>query len=112
MQQLVQQMRHLATNQNDQPFEKVNLIQIAKKTSKTFQDAYKRKVHFETLEEPLFVNGNKAQLQQVLYILIDNAMKYSEMEIKIEISKQTKVAQINVIDFGEGIPESDQEYIV
>jgi len=111
MQQLVNQMLLLAKNQNDHPFQKVDLIQIAKKTSKTFQDAYKRKVHFETLEEPLFVNGNKAQLQQVLYILIDNAMKYSEMEIKIEISKQNKVAQIKVIDFGQGIPESEQAYI-
>src|SRR5690625_7246532 len=38
-------------------------------------------------------------------------MKYSEMEIKIEISKQNKVAQIKVIDFGQGIPESEQAYI-
>src|SRR5690625_3288911 len=88
MQQLVNQMLLLAKNQNDQPFQALDLGQLIEKTIKTFQDAYDRNVVVEGSTASLIVNGNKEQLQQVLYILMDNAVKYSEHEIIIKLNQQ------------------------
>jgi signal transduction histidine kinase len=59
------------------------------------------------------VVGNKESLTQLITILLDNAVKYSEKETKICLSaeKQNKVAIITVVDEGVGIAEKDLPYI-
>lgn len=111
MDQLVKQMLLLAKNQNDHPYERINFIQLIEKTAKTFQDVYHRNITLKIKDDPIEIYGNKDQLEQVLYILMDNAMKYSENEINIELGRKNEDAQLKVIDFGQGIPESEQAYI-
>jgi signal transduction histidine kinase len=48
-------------------------------------------------------------LEQVLIILMDNAVKYSKdrLEIHLSVSKNDRYAEIAVQDFGEGIAQKD-----
>ncbi|WP_261381617.1 sensor histidine kinase [Paenibacillus cremeus] len=53
------------------------------------------------------------QLEQILLILLDNAMKYSNERyiIKVEGTTREKFVELKVIDFGIGIPEKDLPYV-
>ena len=55
------------------------------------------------------VKISRNHLEQVLIILMDNAVKYSETrkEIHISASKDLKMVQIAIQDFGEGISKHD-----
>ena len=53
--------------------------------------------------------GNATQLTEIGTILIDNAIKYSQSKIQVEVNlnPQKQMAVLQVIDHGAGIP-SDQ----
>src|SRR5699024_8941582 len=88
MKKLVEQMLNLAKNKQQEKFQTFDLIGLAKDTITTFQGAYNREIIVHQEGRQLLVNGNPDQLEQVLYILIDNAVKYSQDEIEIDISEQ------------------------
>lgn len=111
MQKLVEQMLLLAKNKNDFTIEKIDLVRLCEQTMTTFQRAYNRKIILEKPNIPIFVNGNKDQLQQVIYILLDNALKYSDDEVNLVVSKERNQAILLVIDHGPGIPEKEQSRI-
>ncbi|BCJ87776.1 HAMP domain-containing sensor histidine kinase [Effusibacillus dendaii] len=52
-------------------------------------------------------------LTQILLILLDNAVKYSDKEKKIVVhgSRANHFLSLQIRDFGEGIPESDLPYV-
>ena len=58
---------------------------------------------------PVIVYADKRKIQQVLYNLIDNAIKFSENEssITIEVSVKNEKVYISVKDHGIGIPRKD-----
>ncbi|MBP1968638.1 signal transduction histidine kinase [Virgibacillus natechei] len=111
MQKLVEQMLSLAKNKTKAAMQQVDMITLSEETIATFQGAYDRNISFDKRHEKLLVNGNPNQLQQVVYILIDNALKYSNDEIKIVIDERNNEAIFQVTDYGQGIPEKEQERI-
>lgn len=58
-------------------------------------------------EKSLYVDADIDKIQQVLYNLLDNAIKFSHTNSKIHISTETKNDKvfISVKDFGIGIPK-------
>lgn len=60
-------------------------------------------------DTPLMVFGDESQLTQLLVILIDNAIKYSESGTYITVSaeKAGTMVVMKVVDQGIGIPEAD-----
>lgn len=63
--------------------------------------------------ELLNIKGNKKQIEIVLYNLIENAVKYSDdKEIKISVFEQNGKLQIQIIDNGRGIPDSEMSNIL
>ena len=54
---------------------------------------------------PRFAVTDPDKLRQLLFILLDNARKYSEREIKIAIAETENTISIAVTDYGNGIPE-------
>ena len=66
-----------------------------------------------TAKESLEVSGDALKLQQVIYNIIDNAIKYTPRggEVHCSLAKSGKKAVIRVSDTGVGIPEEDLPHI-
>ncbi|MDY0395358.1 HAMP domain-containing sensor histidine kinase [Virgibacillus halophilus] len=114
MQNLVEQMLQLAKSQVETNTETVELSKLVLDAYKTFSGAYKeREMYCDISEEAaaLVVKGNQPQLQQIIYILIDNALKYTENAIEMKLSSEDGRASFKVKDHGEGISSADLEHI-
>lgn len=61
----------------------------------------------------LYVNADLEKIQQVLYNLVDNAVKFSRenTEITIETTEKGETIFVSVRDNGIGIPKDDQKLI-
>ena len=61
----------------------------------------------------LYVNADMSKIQQVLYNLLDNAIKFSHNDsvIKIETSEKKNKVFVSVKDTGIGIPKEDLKMI-
>ena len=86
-----------------------DIIATIKKTIETFQGTCeKKKIKFKLIfpDKELMVSADMSKIQQVLYNLIDNAIKFSNSDSSIIISVTEKgdKALISVKDFGIGIP--------
>lgn len=87
-----------------------DITKVIKSTIETFQgECEKKKIHFKLLfsEKTLNVIADKTKIEQVVYNLIDNAIKFSNNESSIIISASEKGDHIiiSVKDFGIGIPK-------
>lgn len=70
-----------------------------------------KKIHmdFSLTGDHLWVRGDMEQIQQVLYNLLDNAIKFSKNDSSIRFSTSLKNGRIfvSIKDFGAGIPKSN-----
>lgn len=74
--------------------------------------AYEKGIKLEyNLEDNVSITFNKEQFIQVVLILIDNAIKYTEKDylITVVLEKQSKYTVIKVRNTGEGIEEKNLE---
>ena len=97
---------------------KVEEIDLSALTAETVRllipVARKRGQYLESSIAPdLHLQGDRSKLNQVLYNLIDNAMKYTQDGGEIHVSLQAEEDQMvwRVKDNGVGIPAEDQEHI-
>ncbi|WP_309086922.1 HAMP domain-containing sensor histidine kinase [Domibacillus sp.] len=104
MKELTQQLLALARRDEtwNVKMETIDMAAFVRETADSFQRAYKRRVDVR-IKETCSVKTDRAKLRQLLFIFLDNARKYSEKEICLEVEKQ----EIRVIDQGMGIPASD-----
>lgn len=110
MKRLIEQMLSLAKGKQEVvDKDPIDIEALIKEIIPVFEGAYGRKIHLQS--EPVFVKGNKGLLEQVLYILLENGMKYSSDDMEVNISKRGEKARISVTDFGQGIPKDVQERI-
>jgi len=63
----------------------------------------------QTMEIPLYFD--RAKLVQMLGHLVDNAMKYSEERVVVEVQRGPQWAEVSVVDYGIGIYSGDLESI-
>jgi signal transduction histidine kinase len=70
-------------------------------------------LHFEGVDHPLMVHGDRDRLAQVIGNLLSNAIKYSPHGGTVEIGSQVDGHEVTVWirDFGLGIPDEHQEQI-
>ena len=111
MQQLVEQMLLLAKNKEAAPHETIELVTLIEKVMLTFKKAYDREIKFSYEVSSAETMGNVDQIEQVIYILLDNAIKYSKGDIHVMLFVQANVVQIKVMDKGEGMPPEDEQLI-
>lgn len=72
------------------------------------------KIKLELGEHPIFLKSDPGLLFHVLRNLIENALKYTPEEAPkpiLEIVSKSKSIEINVIDFGIGIPEVESKFV-
>lgn len=63
----------------------------------------------QTMELPLHFDRTK--IEQVLSHLVDNALKYSQDKVIVEVNRHPEFAEVSVTDFGIGIYSGDLEAI-
>ena len=90
--------------------EKIDVFDLVETTLQSMRTAYNRKFLLKG-EGPIYANTDIEQLRQLLFIILDNARKYSEKEIKTTISENEKGITISILDYGNGIPKKDLEHI-
>ncbi|MUK89736.1 HAMP domain-containing protein [Ornithinibacillus sp. L9] len=111
MQKLVEQMLALAKNKGEHHNEQVDIVSKCKEAVASFIGAYNREIDLDYTDDAVYVKGNADQLQQIMYILIDNALKYSEDKVHVRIRKEEGNTILSVTDYGQGIPVHEQSRI-
>ncbi len=87
-----------------------------KNTVATFEGTCKQKhISFNLVltGEMLYVSADKGKIEQVLYNLVDNAIKFSKPDsvIKLETSEKNETIFVSVKDSGIGIPKDNLKLI-
>ncbi|MCL6570907.1 MAG: HAMP domain-containing protein [Bacillus sp. (in: Bacteria)] len=110
MKEMTEQLLMLAKHHEQWNIQKtpVNLGDFLNQTVKSFQNAYCREIEFQ-LENypPITVVTDEKKLKQLLFILLDNARKYSDEAITVISGLEHEVAFIRVADKGIGIPRDE-----
>jgi len=107
MKVMIEQLLQLANDNNMSfKFEELDIYTLVEQTLEPMSFAYARNFILEGAS-PLIATSDKEKLKQLLYILFDNARKYSEGDIKTVISRVEKGISISVIDNGDGISGED-----
>lgn len=101
------------SEQTDPVLERVNLSRLLEKQSLIMEASMfeKNLVLEEDIEPNLMCMANSAAMQQVITILLDNAMEHSDGKIMVKASKKGKDIQFSVSNSGKPIPPEDRERI-
>ncbi|MDY6797113.1 MAG: ATP-binding protein [Actinomycetota bacterium] len=67
-----------------------------------------REFVFRGEEADLLVKADKEKLRQILIILLENAVNYSESEVEIACGRRNGDVVLSVLDHGPGIPVDEQ----
>lgn len=93
-----------------------DINRIIKNTVATFEGMCKNKklkVRLVLSGKELYVSADMGRIQQVIYNLLDNAIKFSDNEktIKIETTEKNDTVFVSVKDEGIGIPKESLNHI-
>ncbi len=93
-----------------------DINQVIRSTAASFEGTCRQKaisIEMILTEDTLYVNADMGKIQQVLYNLIDNAIKFSHHNsvIRIETSVKKSKLFVSVKDTGIGIPKEDLKLI-
>ncbi|MGE7944905.1 HAMP domain-containing sensor histidine kinase [Lysinibacillus xylanilyticus] len=105
MHEMVLQLLELAKNKEhlDVHFVPLELAPFLNKVATQMQQAYHRGF-IVNAEMPNYIYSDEKMLKQLLFILLDNARKYSEREVHIQATDISEDVLITIQDFGVGIP--------
>jgi signal transduction histidine kinase len=89
---------------------------VIRNVSESFEGTCREKkiaIELVLTDEKMFVNADMSKIQQILYNLVDNAIKFShhDSSIKIETTEKHSKVFVSVKDSGIGIPKEDQKLI-
>ncbi|MDQ1004044.1 two-component system sensor histidine kinase ArlS [Neobacillus niacini] len=110
MKEMTEQLLMLARHHEQWNIEynQLNISNLINQTVKAFKNAYHREIDFvEVNDTPLFIETDEKKLKQLLFIFLDNARKYSDETISVELGKDNDEVYIKIIDTGIGIHECD-----
>jgi len=117
---LVNQLLALARNQPEAArtlcMVQIDLSEIAHQTAMEMVPAAVQKeidIGFEGMEQGCFVAGDKQRLRELLFNLIDNAIRYTPRGGKVTVSIHHENGQVRlrVEDNGPGVPPDEQEKV-
>lgn len=93
-----------------------DINRVIRNTAASFEGTCRKKtiaIEMVLTGDIMYVNADMGKIQQVLYNLIDNAIKFSHHDsvIRIETSEKKNKLFISVKDTGIGIPKEDMKLI-
>jgi signal transduction histidine kinase len=100
-------------------FAKCDLVAVVQETVETYRphlEANGFKIECALPESPLFVNGDRDALAQIVVNLLSNAEKYSNdrKAVRVEARQQSQPlphVEVSVLDRGLGVPKGSEEKI-
>ncbi|MEB7455027.1 sensor histidine kinase [Lysinibacillus sphaericus] len=106
MHEMVLQLLELAKNNEhiEIHIEQLELAPFLNKVAAQMQQAYHRAFKVDA-KAPQFIYSDEKILKQLLFILLDNARKYSEGDVYISTAETTSHVRMTIQDFGVGIPK-------
>lgn len=106
MNSLIVQMLELAKNKEKITLttEKIDFGSLLKNTVTQMEQAYNRKFELH-LNNQLTIYSDEQRLKQLLFIILDNARKYSDQHIVVKASELNDTIVVEIQDFGVGIPK-------
>ncbi|MCR8845710.1 HAMP domain-containing histidine kinase [Paenibacillus sp. SC116] len=109
MKEMTHQMLDLARHDAGMHIEAnpFDLIDTTTQAVKLTKQAYHREITLHQDLNTLEVIADEAKYKQLLFILLNNAVKYSSGDIDVLVSADESHAHIVVKDCGVGIPEED-----
>ncbi len=113
MKSLIQQLLTLAKDASDGQvkLEKIDVIALCRSTVERFRQTYEREIDVQTLTPQVYAMVDEQKIKQVLYILLDNALKYSADKVTVQVRSQEDTVNVTVEDRGQGIPAKDIPHI-
>ncbi len=112
MKEMIEQMLELAKNNefHAYQFKQVDAFELLKETVQPIRQAYNRKI-LHLGRGPVMLMTDPSRLKQLLFILLDNARKYSEQEIETSVWEKEAYIEITVRDYGKGIPKEQLPFV-
>lgn len=112
MREMTEQLLMLARKpeQWNVALEAVDLTKLAEDSVRAFRSAYHREISL-VAEKPTWQNTDQSKLKQLLFILLDNARKYSEAAITVSVGGNHREQWITVTDQGIGIPKEEMNKV-
>lgn len=113
-------LSELDSGEAETPFEKLNLRELAEICGEMLQmSAEKHGVKLSVEGEPCYIQGNRQMMEELLYNLCDNAIRYNNQGGSVLVrtakgQKDTRGRQeivLTVKDTGIGIPEEHRDRI-
>jgi len=114
MKALTEQLLWLAKphRQWELSLESVDIYQMLDQIASNFQRAYNRVIHVESsAAQSLHIDTDIDKLKQLVFILLDNARKYSQEDISIVVGEEQGRCLIQVKDHGIGIAADELPYV-
>lgn len=112
MREMTEQLLMLARKpeQWNVKFEEVNITKAVAESVRAFQKAYHRDIDFVG-ENTILIETDESKLKQLLFILLDNARKYSDALITVQVDSNPGEYWVRVIDRGIGIPKEELDKV-
>jgi len=109
LQSLTKSMLTLAEAEQEDwlKLETFDVVPVVEEIATMMETTFQRSIRVKALSHNVRMVGDKDKIQQLLVILIDNAIKYSKEPIDISVSLAKGIVRIEVKDKGIGIPENE-----
>lgn len=113
MQEMTKQMLLLANHDAEWNLDikEVDLVSLSKGTSKLIKNVYNQNISVYTRHDRVIASADEQKMKQLLFILLDNALKYSTSSIELHVGYENDHIFFTVKDHGIGIPKEDIPHI-
>lgn len=85
----------------------IELVSFCQQVSKTIANSYQREIIIHSQIPTVYAYTDHQKLKQILYILLDNAFKYSDEKVVLTIGQDKVTPYFSIQDLGIGIPKNE-----
>ncbi len=112
MKDMIEQLLALAKGTEGRPLNisRVHVGKLIESAATPLRQAYERDISIEADSE-WTIETDEEYVKQLLFILLDNARKYSDGNISVSVHTHETTMEIIIKDEGKGIPEADLPHI-
>lgn len=106
---LIDSLLHMAEieRHHETQLRNINLKPLIDTTAEQLSLAFKRDVRVESASPELYCMADEEKIKQLLIILLDNAIKYSQKPVTVLCKEEAKHVILQVKDEGIGVPRRE-----